>query len=106
MVGMSRRNLRYYGYSSDVRLGNALECQQTASALVTDLPYGRLLQADRPGLADIFAHNLHLAPVAVYLADEDLTPLLEQAGYTGVECWQVRKHARMSRFIHRANRTR
>lgn len=102
MAGMSRRNLRHYGYSGEVLLGNALDCQQTANALVTDLPYGRLLQADRPGLAAILSHAIHLAPVAVYLADEDITPLLKQAGYDYVECWRVRKHANMSRFIHRA----
>jgi len=104
MVGMSRRNLRFYGYSAEILLGNALECQQMADALVTDLPYGRLLQADRIGLADIFAHTIHLAPVALYLADEDITPLLQQAGYAKVECWRVRKHANMSRYIHRAER--
>ena len=102
MVGMARRNLRHYRYAGEVLLGNALECQQTADALITDLPYGRLLQADRPGLAAIFAHAIHLAPVAVFLAGEDLTALLHQAGYSQVECWQVRKHVRMSRFIHRA----
>jgi tRNA G10 N-methylase Trm11 len=104
MVGMTRRNLRHYGYVGEILLGNVLECQQMAGALVTDLPYGRLLQADRPGLAAIFIHALQLAPVAVYLADEDLTPLLQQAGYAKVECWRVRKHARMSRYIHLAQR--
>lgn len=104
MVGMSRRNLLHYGYTGEVLLGDALLCQQTADALVTDLPYGRLLKKDQVGLANIFAHTRHLAPVAVYLAEEDLSALLQQAGYSRVECWQVRKHARMSRFIHRAIR--
>lgn len=102
MVGMSRRNLRHYGYAGEVLPGDAQECQQTAGAIVTDLPYGRLLKSNYASLAAIFVHALHLAPVAVYLAEQDLTSLLHQAGYASVEYWKVRKHSRMSRFIHRA----
>lgn len=102
MVSMSRRNLRQYGYSGEVIVGDAVDCRQTADALVTDLPYGRLLKANQTNLPEIFMHLRQLAPEAVYIAEEDLSNLLQQAGYPRVDCWQVRKHARMSRLIHLA----
>ena len=102
MVGMSRRNLAHFGYPAQVELGNAQDCTQTADAIVTDLPYGRQLEQDQASLRQVLHHTAQLAPQAVYLAQEDITPWLVDAGYARVACYRVRKHRSMSRFVHHA----
>jgi predicted RNA methylase len=102
MVGMSRRNLAHFGYPALVELGDAQQCTQTADAIVTDLPYGRQLEQDQAALRLVLHHVVQLAPQAVYLAQEDITPWLVDAGYARVECYRVRKHRTMSRFVHHA----
>ncbi len=102
MVGMSRRNLAHFGYPAQVELGNAQDCIQTADAVVTDLPYGRQLEQDQAVLRQVLHHTAQLAPQAVYLAQEDITPWLLDAGYARVACYRVRKHRSMSRFVHHA----
>lgn len=101
MVGMSRRNLTHFGYPAQVELGDAHDCQHSADAIVTDLPYGRLLNVDYPEIRTALAHLVQLAPRAVYLAAKDLTSSLLQAGYAQVDVLQVRKRHSMSRFVHR-----
>ena len=81
---------------------DALQCTQTAGAIVTDLPYGRLLEQDRGALRQVLQHTAQLAPQAVYLADEDITPWLHDAGYARVACYRVRKRHTMSRYVHHA----
>ena len=102
MVNMTRGNLAHFGYRGQVELGDALECSTTADALVTDLPYGRMLQTDEKALAAILRHNLQLAPQAVYLSDENISGWLEQAGYQQIEVFSVWKRHGMSRYVHRA----
>ena len=102
MAGMSRRNLAHFGYAAQVALGDALDCAQTADAIVTDLPYGRLLEQDQEALQQVLGHNVQLAPQAVYLAEEDITPWLIDAGYARVKRYRVRKRHTMSRFVHQA----
>jgi tRNA G10 N-methylase Trm11 len=100
MVGMSRRNLAFFGYPAQVELGDALNCTRLVDALVTDLPYGRLLEADLSEIQSSLTHLVELAPQAVYLAAADISINLMQAGYTSVEHLRVRKHHTMSRFVH------
>ena len=102
MAGMSRRNLAHFGYHAQVELGDAQDCAQTADAIVTDLPYGRLLEQDQEALREVLHHTVQLAPQAVILAEEDITPWLQDAGYVRVECYRVRKRHTMSRFVHHA----
>ena len=99
---MSRRNLAHFGYSVSVELGSAQDCSQAADAIVTDLPYGRQLEQDQAALRQVLHHTAQLAPQAVYLAQEDITPWLLDAGYARVACYRVRKHRSMSRFVHHA----
>ena len=103
MVGMSRRNLAHFGYPAAVELGDALHCQQRAGAILTDLPYGRLLEVDYAAIQQVFKHLVALAPTAVYLAGQDLTACLLAAGYARVELLRVRKHHTFSRFVHICN---
>jgi len=100
MVGMSRHNLAHFGYSAQVELGDALTCDHSVDAIITDLPYGRLLQVDLPAFQRAFVHLVQLAPRAVYLAGNNLSPSLTQAGYGRVEVLRVRKRRTMSRFVH------
>ncbi|MBN2148810.1 MAG: hypothetical protein JW726_15590 [Anaerolineales bacterium] len=102
MVGMSRRNLAHFGYSMPVERLEARECRMISDAIVTDLPYGRLLEQDQAALLPIFKHLSSLARQAIYLAEHDITPWLQQAGYRQVEVLQVRKRPGFSRFVHRA----
>lgn len=102
MRGMSRRNLAHFGYAAAVDLGDAQECTQAADAIVTDLPYGRLLEQDQASLRQVLHHTIQLTPQAIYLAEEDITPWLVDAGYARVACYRVRKHHTMSRYVHHA----
>ncbi len=100
MVGMSSRNLAHFGYSAQVDLGDALHCRQSADVLLTDLPYGRLLQVDYAAIQPVLAHLVTLAPRAVYLAGHDLTPSLQRAGYTRLQLLTVTKRRTFTRFVH------
>jgi len=102
MVGMTRRNLAHFGYPATVELGDAKDYAQTADAIITDLPYGRLLEQDREALRKVLHHTIQLAPQAVYLAQEDISSWLGDAGYARVACYRVRKHHTMSRYVHHA----
>jgi tRNA G10 N-methylase Trm11 len=102
MAGMSRRNLAHFGYPAQVELGDAQDCTQTADAIVTDLPYGRLLEQDQRALREVLHNTVQLAPQAVILAEDDITSWLQEAGYVRAECYRVRKHHTMSRFVHHA----
>ncbi|MBN2043752.1 MAG: hypothetical protein JW757_01930, partial [Anaerolineales bacterium] len=43
-----------------------------------------------------------LAPLAVYVAQENITRWLQDAGYYQVEVYAVAKHRGLTRYIHRA----
>jgi predicted RNA methylase len=103
MTRMSRKNLAHFGYPVNVEWGDALDCQQTADAIVTDLPYGRILKIDPRRLVAILKHAVHLAPLAIYLAEEDISLKLAEAGYRNIEVFRVRKSHTMQRFVHRAH---
>lgn len=100
MVGMSHHNLAHFGYTAQVETGQALDCLHTVDAIVTDLPYGRLLQVDDQALQTALNHLVSLAPRAVYLAGKDLKLSLTHAGYHQVKVLRVRKRHNMTRFIH------
>ncbi len=102
MTGMSRMNLAHFGYPVEVEWGDALDCQQKAEAIMTDLPYGRVLKIDPKRLMTILKHAVHLAPLAIYLAEEDISSFLAEAGYQKIEVFRVRKSHAITRFVHRA----
>jgi 16S rRNA G966 N2-methylase RsmD len=102
MVGMTRRNLAHFGYSAQAVLGDAAQCTQVADAIVTDLPYGRLLEQDTANLLPILQHLRGLAHQAIFITEENLTPLLVEAGYRAIQVLPVRKRHGMSRIVHRA----
>ena len=102
MAGMTRRNLLHFGYEAVVQREDAAQCSLTADAIVTDLPYGRFLTNDEVNIRTILNHMTALAPMGVYLAEQDISAWLLEAGYHQVDIYHVRKRAGMIRFIHRA----
>lgn len=101
MVQISKKNLAHFGYPDTVEIGNAIVSQQTADAIVTDLPYGRtIIEIKQDVMLEILKHLVELAPQAIYLAGEPLLDMLSQAGYRKVEIYCVRKRIGMQRFVH------
>jgi tRNA G10 N-methylase Trm11 len=105
MVGMTRCNLEHFGYTAQVEQANALDCNWMVDAIVTDLPYGCMINGiDQPLLFKTLCHLTTLAPQAVYVAREDLSDDLLRAGYRQVQVFEVRKRWDMSRLVHLALR--
>jgi tRNA G10 N-methylase Trm11 len=102
MVWMARANLAHFGYQAHVQHADARTCSQTADALVTNLPYGRLLQAEESTIRAILERGRTLAPQAVYVAEQDISGWLAAAGYPQVTVYPVSKHDGFTRYIHLA----
>jgi hypothetical protein len=45
-------------------------------------------------------HLIHLAPQAIYLADEPIPDLLTKAGYQKIDIYCVSKRIGMQRYVH------
>jgi tRNA G10 N-methylase Trm11 len=103
MVGMAQKNLAHYGYRAEIIPMDARQSQQTADAVVTDLPYGLMQVMVRENLLAILANCANLAPVGVFAAGQDITPWLAEAGYEAIEVFQVKKRSAFTRYIHRAH---
>ena len=102
IVGMARENLAHFGYEGIVEQAEIQAYRRTADALVTDLPYGRLLDADESAIRRILEHGRNLAPVAVYVAGYNITEWLAAAGYRDIAVYTMNKHKRVVRYVHRA----
>lgn len=100
MVGMTRENLKYFGYIPDVEKMDVRHYQRTADALITDLPYGRNLEEDETIIREIFAHARNLAPIAIWVAASDLSDRLNQAGYSDIAVYPIIKTRKFTRYIH------
>ena len=102
MVGMARKNLAHFGYHVRVEHGDAQNCQQTADALVTNLPYGRFLEANETVIRTILEHGRKLAPLAIYVTEHDIQDWLTAAGYRDIAIYPVPKHDGFVRYVHLA----
>ncbi len=102
MMSMARRNLEHFGHRPQVECADAREWRRTADVLVTDLPYGHRLESVDAIIPDILAHARYLAPVAVFVAGDDISPHLASAGYREIEVLRVIKHNSFIRYVHRA----
>ncbi len=101
MVAIARRNLEFFGYPPSVEIGDALDCSLTADAIVTDLPYGRVLEPmDDQLIFKLFQHCTRLAPKAIFLVEKDVSGLMQAASYTDIRVYCVQKWHGMKRFIH------
>jgi tRNA G10 N-methylase Trm11 len=102
MVGMARKNLAHFGYTARVEHADARNCQQRADALVTNLPYGRFLEANEGGIRAILKRGKKLAPVAIYVTEHDIGDWLTAAGYHDITIYPVPKHDGFVRYVHLA----
>ena len=102
IVGMARENLAHFGYFGLVEPADIRDYHRPADALVTDLPYGRLLAAEETAVRTIIEHGRRLAPVAVYVAEHDLTDWLAAAGYGEISVYPVFKRDNFARYVHLA----
>ena len=105
MTHMAQRNLLHFGYPPRVVCADARVWTQTADALVTDLPYGRQLESAEEDLPAILAQGARLAPLAVYVAGEDIVAELTAAGYEVIEVMRLVKPNGFTRYVHRARMT-
>ena len=98
---MSRQNLTHFGHTAEVELGDARDWQCRGDALIADLPYGRFLHTRQEIILGILQTGARLSPVAVYVAAQDMSPCLQEAGYEKVEVLRVRKSGGFVRYVHR-----
>ncbi|NPA76926.1 MAG: methyltransferase domain-containing protein [Candidatus Diapherotrites archaeon] len=107
MVSGAEENLRFFGLSGNVSLGDAREVSGDYDAIATDVPYGRSSRVFAPALRELYRDaflamysSLKRGRFAVIVADRDLTGLLERAGFyvDHVSKWYV--HAKMTRRVH------
>lgn len=106
MVEMARENAAHFGYDVTVEQADARDCTRRADAVVTDLPYGLTLDADETVVRGILDRAATLAPVAVYVAGDDISAWLAAAGYSEIERYPVAKRAGFARYVHVARSTR
>ncbi len=102
MMSMARRNLLHFGHHPQVECADARAWSRTADALVTDLPYGHRLESVDAIIPDILVHARQLAPVAIFVAGDDISHYLAAAGYRDIEVLHVIKHNSFVRYVHRA----
>jgi predicted RNA methylase len=102
MVAMSRQNVDAFGYQTRIDCVDARTWKATADAVVTDLPYGRGLEVAERSLREIISQALEMAPMAIFVAGEDVSQWLSGSGYSHVETYRLLKSRGFSRYIHRA----
>ena len=102
MAGMTHKNAEYFGYDIPTTHSDARELTTHADAIVTDLPYGKNLEAPVEVLRGILARVATLAPVGVFVAGEDISTWLIEAGYRRVELVNVPKFTGFIRRVHLA----
>ena len=103
--GMSSKNVEHFEYTARVEHADASDLAVAgADAVVTDLPYGRNLVADPGNIRSIVAACAAMAPVGVFVAGEDITEPLMDAGYAATSVHRVRKYNAFTRYVHRAER--
>lgn len=102
MSYMTRANIKHFGYDCTVEQMDARNWTRQVDAIVTDLPHGRYSHVQEDVIQGILIHAASLAPVAVFVAREDMTSLLQRSGYTAVEVFRVPKQAGFVRYVHRA----
>ena len=102
MATMSRQNLAHFNYAARVDSIDAGDWTQTADALIADLPYGKARIVDEAIVARLIRSAASMAPVAVLVADRDISASLQRAGFRGIELYRVQKSRGFSRFVHRA----
>jgi hypothetical protein len=71
---------RVWCYDARIEQADVPNCQQTAEAPVTDLPYGRFLKEDETVIRTILDRGRNLAPVGVYVGGHNGGPMVVAGG--------------------------
>ena len=81
MIGATTKNLRHFGLTADVTLGDARQVQGEFDAIATDLPYGINLIKNNSQDTEILANLRTCAPKAAFIDLRDLSKPLNDLGY-------------------------
>ena len=81
MVGATTKNLRHFGLSANVALGDATQIRGQFDAIATDLPYGINLVKDDSQEEEILSNLRTCAPKAAFIDLRDISRLLTDLGY-------------------------
>ena len=100
MVGMSNKNMEHFGYPVPITHTNVTLWDKHGDVVLVDLPYDRNCKTSEANIRAIMSHARTLAPIAVFVAEEDLTAWLTDAGYTRFTIHRVEKSVKFSRYIH------
>ena len=107
MVDGARENLSAFGVRGCAEEGDARQISGVFDAIATDVPYGRSSKVFAPALRELYRDaflsmysSLKPGRFAVVVADRNLSPLLERAGFfvDHVSKWYV--HSKMTRRVH------
>ena len=99
MVGATRKNLKHYGLSAEVHLGDARRISGRYDAVITDFPYGIGLAKDTTADGEILGRIRQLAPKATLVHTRDLTRELVDLGYCIEHVVPVRKHTMVRKIF-------
>ncbi|MGQ9730636.1 MAG: TRM11 family SAM-dependent methyltransferase [Candidatus Zipacnadales bacterium] len=100
LVGMTRVNLRYFGYPPWVCLADASIPWACADAVVTDLPYGRQFKREDDLYNRLLCSFPNMARRLALVTAEDVRSLLEEAGYEVLQEIIVLKSRTFARHIY------
>lgn len=99
MVGAARKNLKHYGLSAEVHLGDARLISGRYDAVVTDFPYGIGLARDTTVDREILGRIRQLAPRAAFVHTRDLSRELVDLGYRIEKVVPARKHTMVRKIF-------
>ncbi len=111
MVEGSRRNAAYAGVNVVFEVGDARRIDETFpfsfDAMATDLPYGRSSRFLGPDLKMLYAEafesmhaSLRRGRFCVVVADRDVSPLLQRAGFFVMHVGKWYVHRSLTRRVH------
>ena len=81
MIGATTKNLKHFGLSADVVLGDARQVDEPYDAIATDLPYGINLVRDSTQEIEILSNLRNCASRAAFIDLRDLSETLTDLGY-------------------------
>ena len=99
MVVATQKNLKHYGLSAEVHLGDARLISGRFDAVITDFPYGIGLDRNMTLDREILVRIRQLAPRAVFVHTRDLSSELVDLGYCIEQVLPARKHTMVRKIF-------
>ncbi|HEX6972559.1 MAG TPA: methyltransferase domain-containing protein, partial [Limnochordia bacterium] len=104
LVYASRTNLRHFGYTARVEVGDARTATGHYDAAIVDLPYGRNSAAARGLHEAIVTHLREVAPHLVVVSEADLSDALPRWGWLPWGQARVPKGPHLVRWVFACRR--